>query len=309
MNFIASLIYRPPRCQYKKITYDSSIQYEDGSFGKRITVQFENKRNQTICGSFYISPSPAPGNPCLIYLHGNASSQNEGAWIPFMLCPHGVNVLCIDTSGSGNSDGEYISLGYYERDDVKAAMDFLREKYNVKAFSLWGRSMGASIAAWCAADNFDLSSVVIDSAYESVREIIKDLHGNSWLLWLLSKMVLPFVNRRVKKAIGISIDDIDVTPNLGKAVVPALFVHASYDSFIKVREARSMFAKYGGKTKFMMTTKGDHNSNRPHEVIYTITCFILSNFDIDDEEIEIEQTQSDNSSAHYNNAFDMMKDM
>ena len=32
--------------------------------------------------------------------------------------------------------------------------------------------MGASIAAWCAADKFDLSSVVIDSAYLSVDEII-----------------------------------------------------------------------------------------------------------------------------------------
>ena len=307
MNFLARLITRPPRSKYQNKCEKEIVLYNDDTTGNRYSVSFKNKRDQTIIGSFYQAPSPAPGNPCVIYLHGNASSQNEGAHIPYLLCPQGINVLCIDLSGSGNSDGEFITLGYNERDDVQASIDFVRLQYKVGGICLWGRSMGASIAAWCAADKFDLSSVVIDSAYLSVDEIINDLIGNSWFLWGLSKILVPIVNIYVKRMIGISIHDINLIKNLKNARTPALIIHASHDSFINVREAREMFARYGGSHKYMMTTRGDHNSKRPRQVQMAILTFILKNFDIQPDIIL--DDIDDHSNAHYQNAFDMMKNI
>lgn len=307
MNFLARLITRPPRSKYEKKSEKEVVLYKDKSHGMRFSVSFKNNRDQTIIGSFYQAPSPAPGNPCVIYLHGNASSQNEGAYIPFLLCPQGVNVLCIDLSGSGNSDGEYITLGYNERDDVQASIDFLRQTYKVGSICLWGRSMGASIAAWCASDNFDVAAVVIDSAYLSVDDIIRDIVGNSWFLWGLSKLLVPLVNITVKKMIGVSIYDINLINSLKKARVPALIIHASHDSFINIREAREMFARYGGREKYMLTTRGDHNSKRPRQVQMAILTFILNNFDIQPD-IVLDEVD-DHSNAHYQNAFDMMKNM
>lgn len=307
MDFLARLITRPPRSKYPKLCDKEVVLYHDDTTGYRYSVSFKNKRDQTIIGSFYQSPSQAPGNPCVIYLHGNASSQNEGAYIPHLLCPQGVNVLCIDLSGSGNSDGEFITLGYNERDDVQASIDFIRREYKVGSVCLWGRSMGASIAAWCASDNFDLASVVIDSAYLSLDDIIRDLVGDSWFLWGLSKLLVPVVNIAVKRMIGISIYDINLVQSLKKARTPAFFIHASHDSFIKVREAREMFSRYGGRTKYMMTTRGDHNSKRPRQVQMAILTFILKNFDIEPD-VVLEEVD-DHSNAHYQNAFDMMKNM
>ena len=59
-------------------------------------------------------------NTFVVYLHGNASARVEV--IPnlsFLLGKVGVfGVVGLDFTGSGKSDGDYVSLGYYERVDL-----------------------------------------------------------------------------------------------------------------------------------------------------------------------------------------------
>ena len=63
-----------------------------------------------------------------------------------ILLPEDITVFTLDFSGSGKSEGEYISLGWYERDDVQAIVDYLRNSETVATIGLWGRSMGAVTA-------------------------------------------------------------------------------------------------------------------------------------------------------------------
>lgn len=45
--------------------------------------------------------------------------------------------------GSGRSDGEWVTLGAHEVDDLEVVIAHLRMKYPDSAVALWGRSMGA----------------------------------------------------------------------------------------------------------------------------------------------------------------------
>ena len=44
------------------------------------------------------------------------------------------------------SEGDSISLGWYEKDDISTVMDLLRKVSYVRNIGLWGRSMGAATA-------------------------------------------------------------------------------------------------------------------------------------------------------------------
>lgn len=48
-----------------------------------------------------------------------------------------------DCSGSGVSDGDYVTLGVRESEDLEAVVEHLRSAHGVKEIALWGRSMGA----------------------------------------------------------------------------------------------------------------------------------------------------------------------
>ena len=55
----------------------------------------------------------------------------------------GVAVFAFDFAGSGKSDGEHVTLGYFEREDLMCVVAHLRATPFVSTIALWGRSMGA----------------------------------------------------------------------------------------------------------------------------------------------------------------------
>ena len=63
-----------------------------------------------------------------------------------------ISGFAFDFCGSGRSDGEYISLGYYEKDDVYTVINYLKNSNKVSTVGLWGRSMGGSTAILYAKD-------------------------------------------------------------------------------------------------------------------------------------------------------------
>ena len=61
--------------------------------------------------------------PCVIYLHGNCSGRPEALPIVDLMIPLGVSVFTFDFAGCGMSEGEYISLGWHERDDLELVIE------------------------------------------------------------------------------------------------------------------------------------------------------------------------------------------
>ena len=298
-DFLSDLIVRPPRASYEVTKLEKEITY-DKYIIKRQDVVLKKSDDDYILGSFFPpTPSFAPGNPCIIFLHGNASSQIEGMFLPKILYNLGIAVLTLDLGGSGNSYGQYISLGYHERDDVRLAIEYLRKKKDVDNIVLWGRSMGASIAAWCAAEkDLHLSGVISDSPYISVDAIISDMIGDSPILKILSKLFVPLTDRKVKKKIGVSLHQINLIEDVKKARVPLFIIHTKSDSFIKVHQGRELFDAYGGNRKFLYTPKGDHATHRQNYTISQALYFALDCFELD-QQIDDIWDIDDNSSAHF----------
>ena len=63
--------------------------------------------------------------PVVVYLHGNSSSRVEGLKGLPELLKRGINLFVFDFAGCGQSEGEYISLGWNEKEDVGVIIDFV----------------------------------------------------------------------------------------------------------------------------------------------------------------------------------------
>jgi pimeloyl-ACP methyl ester carboxylesterase len=79
--------------------------------------------------------------PVVIYMHGNSSARVEVIPQLSYLLSLGVAVFAFDFAGSGKSDGDYVSLGYYEREDLSCVVAHLRATAFVSTIALWGRSV------------------------------------------------------------------------------------------------------------------------------------------------------------------------
>lgn len=83
--------------------------------------------------------------PVVIYLHGNSSSRLEGLKIATELLKRDINIFVFDFAGCGLSEGEFISLGWHEKDDLKIIVDFVERIPGVSKIGLWGNLLNNQI--------------------------------------------------------------------------------------------------------------------------------------------------------------------
>jgi len=84
-------------------------------------------------------------------------------------------LLCFDFAGCGESEGEYITLGWYERDDAALIIEHLRNNRNVSSIALWGRSMGAVTTLLHADRDPSIAGIICDSPFSDLKKLINEL--------------------------------------------------------------------------------------------------------------------------------------
>jgi len=84
------------------------------------------------------------------------------------LLPQNISMFCFDFAGCGLSEGEFISLGWWEREDVAMIVEHLREQRRVSTIGLWGRSMGAVTALLHADRDPSIAAIVLDSPFANL---------------------------------------------------------------------------------------------------------------------------------------------
>lgn len=124
---LVNAIIRPPRCQYEISQLGPKYFDFCGKSFQRTDFDVTNERGLKVICSMW-EPTPASRDnivlPCVIYMHGNSSARPEALGQLSLVLSLGATLVTFDFCGSGMSDGEYVSLGYYEKDDLKVMFCF-----------------------------------------------------------------------------------------------------------------------------------------------------------------------------------------
>ena len=121
------------------------------------------------------SNRPSQIMPIVIYLHANSSSRLEGNLMKNYLLSNNINLLIFDFSGCGLSEGEYISLGYHEVNDVKIIIDYIEKYPGTGNIGLWGRSMGAATSLMYASKDKRIKAICVDSPFADFKRLAKEM--------------------------------------------------------------------------------------------------------------------------------------
>ncbi len=121
---------------------------------------------------------PARNGCMLICLHG--IHDHRGQWLEQVSRLHersGYGALLLDFPGHGDSEGDMVTYGVFERDDVAAAVDWLRARDDVdmRGLGVMGYSLGAITATLAAASIPELRALVIESGFADLRHDIGHL--------------------------------------------------------------------------------------------------------------------------------------
>lgn len=279
-------IIRPPRDTYEIKDLGPTVFSIENRTYQRTDLSLKNSRGHNlVCSHFEPIPSErvAERLPCVIYLHGNCSSRLEAISTLPVLLPFNITVFCFDFAGSGLSDGEYLSLGYYERDDLAVVVNYLRESNRVTCVGLWGRSMGASTALLHADRDPSIAGVVLDSPFSDLKvlcEELVDVYVNFKIPRWVVGIALHMIRSSVKQHAMFDILELAPINHVKNSYIPALFTAAYSDTFIRPHHAKELHEAYAGDKNFVMV-EGDHNSARSKFFMDSVAIFFFNTLQCD----------------------------
>jgi len=273
---LVNAIIRPPRAQYDDESLGPTIFRVNGEKWIRKDLQLVNKRGLKLECSHWFPENIKP-MPVIIYLHGNASCRVECLECLPLVASAGLMLFSFDCSGSGKSEGEYISLGWHEREDVATVVEYLRDSGMVSTIGLWGRSMGAVTALMFGDRDPTIACMVLDSPFANLRQLAKELvdHAQISLPKIAIGIALKLVRNSVKSRAGFDINKLDPIKHADRCFIPALFGAAEDDLFIPPHHSKQIFDVYAGD-KNLITFDGDHNSVRPQFFSASVGIFLYN---------------------------------
>jgi len=169
---LVAAIIRPPRAVYDAQSLGpTSFELEGSVRVLRRDVALRNIRRERLVASHW-AVDDAAKRPCVIFCHANSASRVQAVHYLALLLSLGCSVLALDFAGAGLSEGDVVTLGFREADDVAAAVQFLRGDARVSRIAGWGSSAGAAaLLFFMATYDAALACCVLDGSYADVRQV------------------------------------------------------------------------------------------------------------------------------------------
>lgn len=118
---------------------------------------------------------PGRNGATIMVLHGSPGGRQDGLYEAAFLNRHGYNVLLGSFRAHDESDGELISFGYYEVDDVSAWHQYLltRDDVDPDRIAIFGESMGGGTGILYASQHEDIKALATASAFALTQDTIE----------------------------------------------------------------------------------------------------------------------------------------
>ncbi|MCP4752965.1 MAG: alpha/beta fold hydrolase [Proteobacteria bacterium] len=142
-----------------------------------LSLAFEEVRLKTVdglgLGGWYIPGRP--GGPGILMVHGRGATRREALRYVPSLHAGGFNLLLIDLRHCGTSDKAFNSMGYHERKDVHAGIEYLLEEKKLPSAGVFGYSMGASTSIMAMAENERIGAGVFESGFSDFYVVTRQV--------------------------------------------------------------------------------------------------------------------------------------
>ncbi|AEE76774.1 alpha/beta-Hydrolases superfamily protein [Arabidopsis thaliana] len=277
MDQLVNFIIRPPRAEYdpEHDLLEKKFMMK-GRWYQRKDLEVKNSRGDVLQCSHYMPVERPEGKPlpCVIYCHGNSGCRADGSEAAIVLLPSNITVFTLDFSGSGLSGGEHVTLGWNEKDDLKAVVEFLRQDGNISLIGLWGRSMGAVTSLMYGVEDPSIAGMILDSPFSDLVDLMMELVDTYKfrLPKFTVKFAIQFMRRAIQKKAKFDIMELNTIKVAKASFVPVLFGHALDDDFIRPHHSDRIYEAYVGD-KNIIKFPGDHNSPRPPFYFDSINIF------------------------------------
>lgn len=152
-----------------------------------------------------------------------------------------AHVLFFDFRAHGESEGTLTSLGYYEKKDVKAVVDYLRTNTETAHLPLIGIGfcMGAASLLSALSDTVVLDAVILDSCFSDLKEQWRSHLRKHYSLFL--SLFSPVMHYVLFLFAGVDVGSVSPREWIKDIEIPFLIIHSRDDEIISDQAAYDLY--------------------------------------------------------------------
>jgi uncharacterized protein len=222
-------------------------------------------------------------SPVIILIHGSGANRAEPPARVFgiikELFHHGYNILTFDLRAHGESDGQTMSGGYHEKNDLLGAISYIRRRGISAKIGLLGFSLGAAVSLMAAAESKEISAVLADSSFGDIVSIMENEFSKRRYL---PKFLIPLIIFTSKVLHGIDFTKVKPLDSIRSILSPVFIIHGGLDETIPVSHAyRLIKACKNRQSQLWIVPEAGHTSayfERTDEYIKRMLTFFKAAF-------------------------------
>jgi hypothetical protein len=186
----------------------------------------------------------------IVYLHGIADNRASGRGIIDRYRPKGFDVVAYDSRAHGESEGEFCTYGYFEKQDLRRVMDSLAPGPVV----LIGTSLGAAVALQGAADDARISGVVAAEVFSDLRTVARDRAP-----FFLTDRTIAKAFQIAEQRGGVQIDAVSPVEAARRIRSPVLLIHGADDDQTSPAHSQRVLEALRGPKRLILVERAGHN--------------------------------------------------
>lgn len=242
INLSASLF--PMKYRSKTTPKDFNLDYEE--------VSFRTKDGINLKGWFIPNKKT---NKAIIISHGYIYDKGAVIQMTNFLAKY-FNLLYFDFRYFGESQGNYTSIGYHEKKDFQASIEYLKNR-KMKNIGALGFSFGA--ATILMTNSPDIKALIADSSYSDINNIIKQ---DYFIFPSFTKMPFVWLTKFYAYLFfGIRASKMSPLKDIQKINIPILLIHGEQDSIIRKNDGKLLYEASNKDKTELWIRNGDHKTN------------------------------------------------
>lgn len=226
---------------------------------------------------------PSKNRAAVIMVHGHKANRADMLTRAQVLARHGYGILLLDLRTHGKSEGELITFGAKEAQDMDAAYRYLLTRPDVDASRIGavGCSMGGAVVILSAAQNTGIKAVVAESAFAVLSDAVPSAISETGLPPII---FAPIVQWFAEREIGFKAEEISPINYIGKISPRPIFIlHGGKDLVVMPDSGQRLYDAAGeprelwfepglGHVEFINTLPGEYE----RRVVKFLDQYLLS---------------------------------
>ena len=194
----------------------------------------------------------------VIAVHGYRGDHTQMMPLATAYGTHGYNALLPDLRACGQSEGQYIGMGWLDRLDMLKWISRIIERDNEAKIILHGISMGGATVMMTAGESLppQVCAVVEDCGYTSVWDIFEDVFTSVSDIPVFPLFHIASLYSAVR--VGYSFTEASSLNQVKKAQVPILFIHGAEDTFVKTQMVYPLYEACASEKQLLVVDHAAH---------------------------------------------------